>query len=173
MKKRTVRRSTKRQSLSVACGQWTPRFFLEEVAHGEIRKAQLKRTYHASASPATAELYLVVGFFLQHVFKIHKSFIGARIGAYVKSFLVEISQRCQFSLCSNDIAAVEELTRTCTDFTENHMVVGLRISADGNLANAKLLAFIHAHFDIDTIGLYQCFNRKCVEGQVTIIRIER
>ena len=93
-------------------------------------------------------------------------------GVDAEGLLVEVIQLSQFTLGTNDVGSAEQISWTRAYFTVNDVIIGLRIALNNNVSDAELLAFHHAHLDVDRIILDARLNGHGLEGEVAIVLVQ-
>ena len=161
------------QRLSITGGKWCPRSFLEGVAHREVGERNTQRKHGASCSPTTAQLQPIARFLFHGVLQVHRSRAGVLDRVHPHGFRVEVAQGAQLALRTHHIAPVEQLARLGADLAPDHVFVGLGVAFDDDVADPVLLPFTQPQVQVYAVAFHQQLHRVGVEGEVTIIHVQR
>ena len=142
---------------------------MQQVGNREVGELQTQFTDNTRLSPTGREFHLVIGFGSQRQAYINRSVHRVRLNIRLKFFGVKVSHLLDFTQRTHQVFFAEQLSRTDTKFTTDYIFIQTVVTADVDLIDSSLTAFIDSHFQVDRVAYNVHFYRIEVVEQITVV----
>ncbi len=128
--------------------------------YGKIIEGKPQGSNEATSPISALQFYLAGTGFHQVIGQVNRTFIGIGVEDIgFNLFCIKKAQLPQFSDTSDDIVLAVALSRPGPQFAEDHMVIGLVVTAHRYMVQESFLSFDDPYFKVNGIVLCGDFNR--------------
>ena len=145
---------------------------MQQVLYREVSELERCLEDDTRLSPTCAQLHLVVGLALQVKDDIDGAVVGVGLGADVHLFGVEVSRLGNLTRRTHEVVLGEEVAGAHTQLAAHDFLIETVVTVDNHLVDASLLAFIHAHLQIDAVALDLALDGDELVEEVSVVEIE-
>ncbi len=145
---------------------------MEQVLDREVGELESQLEQDTRLSPASRELDLVVGLGLKSENDVDGTVLLVGLGTYVHLFGVEVSRLCNLTRRTHKVILGEQVTWSHTQLAPHDLLIQAVVTIDDHLVDACLLAFVHAHLQIDAVAAHLALHGDELVEEVSVVHIQ-